>query len=159
MQRQDRCQVTGLRAEALFQAYPNQRMPAGLASRWDTLIQDVLIESMAKAKTRGDRAIRPFSAATRLEELLVVRQRRALGLYLSVGALEARRDRCGRKLDASHTSGFEQRLRLGTAVRQLVLNQRPECHWDDRGAGAARCPPSTTGSPGDTGARIGAMKR
>ena len=67
-----RRQVTGLCAEALRQACPNPGMPPGLASRRDALIQEILIQGMAKAKARGDRPIRPFGTATRLEELPVV---------------------------------------------------------------------------------------
>ena len=69
-----------------------------------------------------------------------MRQRRALRLDLVGGALEARRDRRGGKLDAGHTGDGEQRLVLRTAVRQLVLNQRPERRWDDRGDGLSPRP-------------------
>src|SRR5215510_5167518 len=117
MQRQGRRQVTGLRAEALRQACPNPGMPPGLASRWDALIQDVVIQGMAKAKAGGDRPIRPFGMATRLEELPVVRQRRAFGLNLVLAVLQAGRDRRRRKLDAGHTRGCEQGLDLATTVR------------------------------------------
>src|SRR5206468_12721826 len=50
-------------------------------------------------------------------------------------ALQARRDRRRRKLDAGHTRGCEQGLDLEATVRQLLLEQRPECGWDDRGEG------------------------
>ena len=53
-----------------------------------------------------------------------MRQRRALGLNLVLGALKARRHRRRRKLDPGHTRRGEQRLRLRTALRQLVLKQR-----------------------------------
>ena len=51
--------------------------------RRDALIQEILIQGMAKAKARGDRPIRPFGTATRLEELPVVRQRRAHSASIS----------------------------------------------------------------------------
>ena len=65
----------------------------------------------------------------------MVRQRRAFGLNLVLAALKARRDRRRRKLDAGHTRGCEQGLFLATTVRQLLLEQRPERGWDDRGEG------------------------
>ena len=140
MQRQGRRQVTGLHAEALRQACPNPGMPPGLASSRDALIQDVVIQGMAKAKACSDRPIRPFGTASRLEELPVVRQRRALGLNLVLGTLKARRDRRRRKLDTGHTRGFEQGLFLATTVRELLLEQRPERCWDDRGEGLHPAP-------------------
>src|SRR5688572_30788421 len=108
-------------------------MPAGLAPRRDALIHEVVVEDMAKAKTRGDCAVRPFGAAPRLEELPVARQRRALGLDRVLGALKARGDRCRRKLDADHTRDGEQHLILETTLRELVLQQRPERGGDHRG--------------------------
>ena len=147
MHRHDRGLVARLGAEALRQPEPDPRMPAGLLSRRDAPIHEVLVQDMAKAKTRGDRAIRPGGVAPRLEHLPVLRQRRAPGLHRVLGARQARGDRCRGKLDADHTRDGEQRLVRGTPLRQLVRQQRLECGGDQRGDRRDRAPQGPSAWP------------
>src|SRR5262249_12801082 len=120
-----RSHLTGARVIPRLQPRPDGTVPPHPPTRWQPFVEHFVIEVVDKAVARRHRPIWPFGAPLRLQVLHVPHVRAtplpALSRPLPPPLRAPRRG----DLSPDDPRGSQDRLRLRTALRQLVLNELP----------------------------------
>src|SRR5215831_14101830 len=120
-----RSHLTGARVIPRLQPRPDGTVPPHPPTRWQPFVEHFVIEVVDKAVARRHRPIWPFGAPLRLQELSMAHDGVTARLDLFRPLLDARCYRRRGELSPDDTRCSQDRLRLRTDLRQLVLNELP----------------------------------
>ena len=118
------CDISHLRAIALFQAFPHAAVHLHPLELPQPLGQHLAIERMVKPVAPADGPVRPLLQAGVLQEVVLLPERRTEGFDLGHRDVQPRRHRGGGKHVARHTGHFQDVLRLPLEPLEPFGNQQ-----------------------------------